>query len=393
MGSRSRKKTSREGERLQTPMEIQFDRLIQSVDEDESLGDRSGLKRAMKEENKQQLEQQHQPMPITPTASDTNLFALTTTGQSTFSFAGISKPNVVDQPFQEPTQISASSNESIAEEPVTKDEAAKIHNDDDNVDSQKQHQYPSRVITLRRELEEGVEQEEEIVFQHPAGDNNDDDVGSTGDDETRDRLVQFVGLPAHPPELTAETRGWTSDNYPAVLAADNQNETEEGGGGDGNEASYFSEHDVQHFGEFRFGVGVGEHPIGDMAMHFFEEEEEEESDDDSSAERPPIPGEVISNVDDAESDYDTELEFDASDDSSVEPSKEKELDGLMYKLGMDEEGGGESYEEVEVEDDDENDKVNLHEQVVHENIAEEGNRHAENGTSAANDEPAGLKKP
>ena len=130
-----------------------------------------------------------------------------------------------------------------------------------------------------------------------------------------------------------------------------------------------------------------------MAMHFFEEEEEEESDDDSSAERPPIPGEVISNVDDDESDYDTELEFDASDDSSVEPSKEKELDGLMYKLGMDEEGGGESYEEVEVEDDDENDKVNLHEQVVHENIAEEGNRHAENGTSAANDEPAGLKKP
>ena len=69
------------------------------------------------------------------------------------------------------------------------------------------------------------------MFRLPDGEsNNADDDENADDSETRDRRVQFVGLPAHPPELTAENRGWTSDTYPSALSPDYQNDTAEGGG-------------------------------------------------------------------------------------------------------------------------------------------------------------------
>jgi hypothetical protein len=341
MGSGHRKKKDHNNEDEKkfppTPLEIQFDRLIQAVDEEESLGDRTAEKRAARAEAAASAASGGEQGPLTSTTAEINLFAVRPFAQ-TYSFVGLSENKAEEEPNQEPAPTT--NNESTPT-PTPIDGPATVQ-DNGNEDNDDPQNRSAQVITLRRELEEGVEQEEEIIFEHI----EDDD----GEEDTRERQVKFIGLPEHPPELTTET--WSrmiEDNLLVEPAADEPAADEVDEVGDDDEeygAQEFQSYIVLGGAQDENNAAGRAEPIGEP-IHFFEEEEEEESDDDSSAEPPPIPIEVAGKNDGDDSEYDTELEFDASDDSSAEPYKEQTNINADDLLDV-----GEEVKEVEVYEDD-----------------------------------------
>jgi len=369
--------SSRDEEKTQTPLEIQFDRLIQSVDEDESLGDRTAEKRRLRAEYKQQQEQQQQEQQKqqqTMSSTSNNLFTPST--QHAFSFGGLSEPMAADPPDD---------NEALArtDEKSTKDEEHHLTDDlpggiegDENVQhadstdlEQQEQPTADQGPTISQDLEEAEENEQQearhqTADSEPTGpraleedeavkvegirggedkeeEEEEDEIifvaeDDEDDDGTRDRLVTFVGLPENPPELTAEIKFGINDDIPVTVDIDAHANNVEAelvahSGYDSrnvrvedeplDEAHFIGEGEEGYLSQdFFFGTQQSQQvQVGGETLVFFEEEEEEEeSDDDSSAERPPIPVEVMHSADEDESEYNTDLEFDASDDSSVE---------------------------------------------------------------------------
>lgn len=185
----------------------------------------------------------------------------------------------------------------------------------DNFSPEKSNEFHEdyNVVTIRRALDDGIEEEEEIVFETypPDGDND------SNDDDDREKLVHFTGLPKNPPELTVESMSKEEENPVALsdsdkLLDDGVQVTEHGKEGEIHDDDEEQDEDEDEDEE-------------DVVV-----EEEEDSDDDSSVETPPIPIEVDSNINQEHSEYDEELEFDASEDSS-----EGELssdDGADYEI-------------------------------------------------------------
>ncbi len=160
--------------------------------------------------------------------------------------------------------------------------------------------------TLPRHLKEtiGVEDvknENHHVVTNPM-DGNDDD------DDDRERLVHFTGLPINPPELTIEKTLSKEEERPTMIIELNDTT-----------------------------LIVGEETTTAAALqeetNLVDERNQEEKKDkgeDLSVDTPPIPIEVRSVHNEENSEYDEELEFDASDNSS-----EGELssdDGVDYEI-------------------------------------------------------------
>jgi hypothetical protein len=309
MGSKSRRKRDGDTAKPQTPLEMTFDKLIKSVDDDASLDDnRSGGKPTAKKtqpKTQQELESQG---PLTLT-SDQTLFAAP---PLTYSFAGLAvNNNDGNDPSSEPAQK------------LLKPIPAPTYTPENSRETS-----PSVV-------QDGGGQAQQLFVDTIPRDGN--------DDTTRDRQVKFIEFPENRAELTVETKARPSaetvlvpdekavaalvDGTPVAQQQSQEPIDEPAVEGDENDVigHHVEVEEEEKCEENMVGNGElvqGYIVIGD-GVDFFVEEEEEDDTDDDTAEPPPIPEEVIGNAKDDESEYDTELEFDASDDSSAEPQPPK----------------------------------------------------------------------